>query len=51
MTTREEILKYCLTFPDVYQDAPFKDKNWQLVRYKKTGKHLHGHMKGKVTYV
>lgn len=38
MTTREEILKYCLTFPDVYQDAPFKDKNWQLVRYKKNRK-------------
>lgn len=38
MKTREEILKYCLTFPDVYQDAPFHDDNWQLVRYKKNKK-------------
>lgn len=38
MKTREEILKYCLTFPDVYQDAPFPDDNWQLVRYKKNKK-------------
>lgn len=32
MRTREEILKYGLSFPDVYQDAPFHDENWQLVR-------------------
>lgn len=23
MTTREDVLKYCLSFPDTYQDAPF----------------------------
>ena len=33
MKTREEALKYGLSFPDVYQDAPFRDSNWQLVRY------------------
>jgi len=33
MKTREEILKYGLSFPDTYQDAPFSDQNWQLVRY------------------
>ena len=33
MKTREEALKYGLSFPDVYQDAPFHDPNWQLVRY------------------
>ena len=32
MTTREEVLEYCLSFPDTYQDAPFHDDNWQLVR-------------------
>lgn len=32
MTTREEALKYALSFPDTYQDAPFHDDNWQLVR-------------------
>ena len=33
MKTRAEALKYGLSFPDVYQDAPFHDPNWQLVRY------------------
>ncbi len=34
MRTREEALSYGLSFPDTYQDAPFHDENWQLVRYK-----------------
>lgn len=34
MRTREEALAYGLSFPDSYQDAPFKDENWQLVRVK-----------------
>ena len=34
MTTREEALEYALSFPDSYQDAPFHDDNWQLVRVK-----------------
>lgn len=34
MTTREEALEYGLSFPDTYQDAPFHDDNWQLVRVK-----------------
>ena len=33
MTTREEALKFGLSFPDTYQDAPFHDDNWQLVRF------------------
>ena len=32
MTTREEALAYGLSFPDTYQQAPFHDPNWQLVR-------------------
>ncbi len=32
MRTREAVLKYGLTFPDTYIDAPFHDENWQLVR-------------------
>lgn len=38
MTTREDVLKYGLSFPDTYQDAPFHDENWILVRYKKNKK-------------
>ena len=34
MTTRTQALQYGLSFPDTYQDAPFHDENWQLVRYK-----------------
>lgn len=34
MRTREEALKYGLSFPDTYQQAPFHDPNWQLVRVK-----------------
>lgn len=34
MNTREEAIAYGLAFPDTYQDAPFGDKNWQLIRYK-----------------
>lgn len=31
---RTEILTYGLSFPDTYQEAPFHDPNWQLVRVK-----------------
>ena len=34
MTTREEALEFGLSFPDTYQDSPFKDANWILVRVK-----------------
>ncbi len=34
METREEALAYGLSFPDTYQQAPFHDPNWQLVRVK-----------------
>ena len=30
----EEALEYGLSFPDTYQQAPFHDPNWQLVRVK-----------------
>lgn len=32
MKTREEALAYALYFPKTYQEAPFHDNNWQLVR-------------------
>ena len=34
MKTRDQALKYGLSFPDTYQDAPFHDPNWQLIRFK-----------------
>lgn len=38
MRTREEALAYGLSFPYTYQEAPFHDPNWQLVRVKGSGK-------------
>ena len=32
MILREEVLEYGLSFPNTYQDAPFHDENWQLIR-------------------
>lgn len=34
MNTREEALAFGLSFPETYQDVPFHDSNWQLVRIK-----------------
>lgn len=34
LKTREEALTYGLSFPNTYQDTPFRDTNWQLVRVK-----------------
>lgn len=34
MKTREEALKFGLSFENTYVEAPFHDDNWQLVRYK-----------------
>ena len=34
MKTRKQALEYGLSFPDTYQDAPFHDRNWQLVRFR-----------------
>ena len=50
MTTREEVLKYCLSFSNTYQEAPFYDENWQLVRCK-IRKHLLGLIIGIISCV
>ena len=34
MKTREEASAYGLTFPDSYEDRPFKDQRWQVIRVK-----------------
>ena len=34
MLTREEALEYGMSFQNVYEDRPFRDPNWQLVRIK-----------------
>ena len=32
MKTREEALKFGLSFKSVYEEKPFHDPNWQLIR-------------------
>lgn len=33
MTTRKEAVAFCLTFPDAYEDYPFHDPNWTVMRH------------------
>ena len=33
MICRKEAIDYCLTFKNVYEDYPFNDKNWSVVRH------------------
>lgn len=34
MKTKEEVIGFCLTFPEVYEDYPFRDDQWAVVRLK-----------------
>ena len=34
MITREEVLKFGLSFQNTYEEKPFHDQNWQLVSVK-----------------
>ena len=38
MKTREEAVRYGLTFPEVYRDEPFHDPNWTVILKKKSRK-------------
>jgi len=40
MKTRGEALAYGLSFQDTYQEAPFHDDNWQLIRVKGAKRHF-----------
>lgn len=38
MKTRDEVIKYCLKLPGTYEDYPFHDDNWTVMRMKETRK-------------
>ncbi len=38
MKERKEAIAYCLTFENVYEDYPFHDPNWCVIRHKKNHK-------------
>lgn len=51
MKTREEALAYALSFPKTYQEAPFHDNNWQLVRVEEAKRLFCAPMRGKDTLI
>lgn len=36
--TRQEWVGFCLTFPDAYEDYPFDDDNWTVLRHRSNRK-------------
>ncbi len=38
MKTKKELISCCLTYPEVYEDYPFRDHQWAVVRHKKNKK-------------
>ncbi len=38
MTERKEVTAHCLTYENVYEDYPFHDQNWCVMRHKENGK-------------
>ena len=36
MTTRQDVIAYCLTLPLSYEDYPFDDANWTVMRRRDT---------------
>ena len=38
MKSREEVIKFCMSLKDVYEDYPFHDDNWCVMRHKKNNK-------------
>ncbi|RHR26598.1 MmcQ/YjbR family DNA-binding protein [Clostridium sp. AF19-22AC] len=35
---RKSLIKYCLTFPGTYEDYPFHDPNWTVIRLNRSKK-------------
>ncbi len=38
MTLRGDVITYCLKLKEVYEDYPFHDPNWCVIRHKKSRK-------------
>lgn len=34
MKTREDAIKFCTTFKNAYEDHPFDDPNWTVIRHR-----------------
>ena len=38
MVTRSDAVKFCMTFPQAFEDYPFSDVNWTVMRRKDTSR-------------
>lgn len=38
LTLRRDVIAYCLTLKDVYEDYPFHDTNWCVIRHRRNRK-------------
>ncbi|MBO5199348.1 MAG: MmcQ/YjbR family DNA-binding protein [Lachnospiraceae bacterium] len=38
MKERQDAIAYCLTLPEVYEDYPFHDPNWCVIRHRENKK-------------
>ena len=38
MTTKEEVIRFCLSLPNTYADQPFHDPNWTALRLRENSK-------------
>lgn len=38
MKTKQDLIAYCLTFEDVYEDYPFHEDGWATIRHKSNKK-------------
>lgn len=38
MKNRQEAITHCLTYKDVYEDYPFRDANWTVIRHRGNNK-------------
>ncbi len=38
METKQDLIQYCLTYKDVYEDYPFRDHEWAVIRHRKNKK-------------
>lgn len=38
MKKKQDAIDYCLTYKNVYEDYPFRDSNWCVIRHKENNK-------------
>lgn len=38
MKTKKDLIDYCLTFQNVYEDYPFRDNEWAVIRHRENKK-------------